>query len=241
MRYAILADVHGNLAAFDAVLGRIGEVDGVWCLGDNVGYGPEPNECVTGVMAFSGPVVAGNHDLGAIGKTSLDLFNPYAREACRWTSEVLDEDCAAYLRSLPKMAHPLEDVLLVHGSPRDPLWEYVLTLSQAEEILQSRDERCIFVGHSHIPFVFRWLGKAPEIIPLVEGRLALDRGSKYLINPGSIGQPRDGDPRASFMIFEPDELEIEYRRVAYPIERTQAKMADVGLDHFLIERLSLGE
>lgn len=241
MKYGIIADVHSNLAALERVLYLMGEVDEVWCLGDIVGYGPEPNECLEIISNLGGRVIAGNHDLGAIGETSLDLFNVYAAEVCRWTGEVLDDEGEDYIRSLSRNGLRLGNSLLVHGSPRDPIWEYVLTLRQAAEIFRSTVERFIFVGHSHLPFVFRWRVESAEIAPLAEGKLSLEEDARFIINPGSVGQPRDGDPRASFMVFEPESGELEYIRVDYPVSVTQAKMSEAGLPQYLIERLSFGE
>ncbi len=241
MRYGIVADIHGNLDALEEVLSRMGEVDEMWCLGDIVGYGPEPKECLERMSKLASEVVAGNHDLGAIGEVPLDLFNIYAAEACRWTKEVLEEEDEAYIRSLPRNGVRVKGAFLVHGSPRDPIWEYVLTLRQAADIFLSTVERFIFVGHSHLPFIFRWQDGSAEIAPLEEGKISLADDARFLINPGSVGQPRDGDPRASFMIFDPERLELEYMRVDYPISETQAKMAEVGLPRYLIDRLSFGE
>ncbi|MCL4498709.1 MAG: metallophosphatase family protein [Chloroflexi bacterium] len=240
-RFAIIADIHANLTALEAVLEAVGGVDGVWCLGDIVGYGPQPNECAARVAGFSGPTIRGNHDLGATGLTSLDRFNPYAKDACRWTSKALSGEALDFLTGLPNPSDAIKKTLLVHGSPRDPFWEYVLTLGQAEDVFASTDERFVFVGHSHIPFIFSFSDGRVKLEKLSEGKNVLSEGARYLINPGSVGQPRDKDPRSSFMILDRGDYSIDYRRVPYSISTVQAGIIDAGLPGFLAERLALGE
>jgi diadenosine tetraphosphatase ApaH/serine/threonine PP2A family protein phosphatase len=248
-KIAVIGDVHGNMPALEAVLLHCNGCDAVWCVGDTVGYGPYPNECVSRVRGLGAIAVAGNHDLGSLGMIDLMSFNTYARRACEWTGEVLQGDAREYLDSLPLRKRVDGDVLLVHGSPRDPVWEYVLNMGQALEVFGSFDERICFHGHSHSPLVFASVveetgdREKPEVQPLVPGdgyRLELERGRRYLVNVGSVGQPRDGDPRACYVLFDPDEGIITYRRVTYPVAEVQAKMDEEGLPEMLSRRLAEG-
>lgn len=243
MRCGLIADIHANLAAFERCLEEIGPVHEFWCMGDVVGYGPQPNECIERLSASPHVCVAGNHDLGAVGIADLSDFNEEAREACMWTEGQLSEANSEYLKSLPQRATPAEGVLMVHGSPRDPIWEYVLSSWQADEIFREFKEGLVLVGHSHVPFIFESSGGAPaELVPLMEGELiSLDpEKSKYVVNPGGVGQPRDRDPRASFMIFDSAHWTLEYRRTDYDIEDTKKKMRAAGLPSRLAARLSQG-
>ena len=248
-KIAVIGDVHGNIPALEAVLSQCDGCDAVWCVGDTVGYGPYPNECVSRVRELGAVTVAGNHDLGSLGTIDLLSFNTYARRACEWTGEVLSEDARDYLDSLALRKRVTNDVLLVHGSPRDPVWEYVLNMGQALEVFGSFDERICFHGHSHSPLVFKSLvGESGEldesaVQPTVPGdgyRLELEGDRRYLVNVGSVGQPRDGDPRACYVLFDPDEGLITYRRVLYPVAEVQEKMKEEGLPEFLARRLADG-
>ncbi|MBU4173574.1 MAG: metallophosphatase family protein [Actinobacteria bacterium] len=248
-KIAVIGDVHGNMPALEAVLSQCDGCDAVWCVGDTVGYGPYPNECVSKVRGLGAIAVAGNHDLGSLGKIDLLSFNEYARRVCEWTGGVLQGDARDYLDSLPLRKRATNDVLLVHGSPRDPVWEYVLNMGQALEVFGSFDERICFHGHSHSPLVFASVagetgeGAEPASEPAVPGdryRLELESGRRYLVNVGSVGQPRDGDPRASYVLFDQDEGIITYRRAPYPVAKVQAKMEEEGLPEFLARRLADG-
>ncbi len=242
MRILVIADVHGNLAALEAVLAAAGPVDRVWCLGDVVGYGPRPRECVERIRERAGPTtVLGNHDAACLGRIPLEGFNPVARYALRWTMLQLGLEQRAFLESLPEKL-VLDEVTLVHGSLRAPVWEYVFTSEQARANFDLLRTRLCFFGHTHVPFVLSEeaarKGEPPsrpgdgEVIDVQVGR--------YLVNPGSVGQPRDGDPRAAFMIWEPARGQLTCRRVPYNIAAVQAEMAAVGLPQLLIERLALG-
>ena len=242
MRIAILADIHSNLEALSAVLADAREhrgVDEIWCLGDTVGYGPDPNACLDTILSMDHVLVAGNHDLASVGKISLDDFNPYAAEANRWTTTQLSHEYSDQLANLP-LTVERKPFTLVHGSPRDPVWEYVLSLDVAQACFDHFATPYCLVGHSHIPFICRQGQRVAELVnvpmyspvPLGEERL--------IINPGSVGQPRDGDPRASYAIYHMEDNSLEFRRVPYDLVATQEKMRRAGLPEYLAERLQHG-
>lgn len=240
MRYAILADIHANLVAFKTVLNEIeasGGVEQLWCLGDIIGYGPDPSACIDLLRQYPHLCVAGNHDWAAIGKVDVSDFNPEAAEACLWTGRQLSPDDIEYLQSLPlSAAHG--DFTIVHGSPREPIWEYVLSTSIAYDNFQHLDTRYCLIGHSHVPIVFRYQGDTciPVKLP-AELKLGAER---LIVNPGSVGQPRDGDPRAAYAVYDEDASTMYHYRIPYEIEATQARMIQQGLPDFLIARLSHG-
>ncbi len=242
MRYGVIADIHGNLEAFEQVRPLLESVDTVCCLGDIVGYGPNPSECIELFQQIPNTAVVGNHDLGSVGKISLYDFNSDARQACNWTRGQLTDSQNDYLKGLPLQAEIGKDILLVHGSPRDPVWEYLLSPKDAEINFNRHNFRICFVGHTHIPAIFQkpTSGECEIVRPEVNQPRQLNKKMRYVINVGSIGQPRDGDPRASFAIFEEGTNTIEFFRVAYPVGKTQEKMKDKGLSPFLISRLSFG-
>jgi predicted phosphodiesterase len=241
MRYALISDIHANLAALEAVLAHLDvkAVDEIWCLGDVVGYGPAPNECIERIQELPHRCLAGNHDWAVLGKLDLEDFNADAQRACLWTREQLTPTSRMYLESLEERITE-GDFTLAHGSPRHPIWEYVIHPSIARANFAHFDTPYCFVGHSHVPAIFRDRGSDVDIRP-IELDVPMSLGQQRLIiNPGSVGQPRDGDPRASYAILDAEAGEIEYRRVPYPIEETQGKMAQVGLPPRLIIRLSYG-
>lgn len=244
MRYLVLADIHGNLEAFEAVLEHAQQQDSfdeVWCLGDIVGYGPDPGECVRRLQALPHKAVAGNHDLAAIGKLDVDEFNPGAAAAALWTARQLSKQEADYLASLPERRE-VDGVTLAHGSPREPVWEYLLSMGAAEASFAAFPGRLCFVGHSHVPLVFRCsVATGACDGGLMPSDLRLEsHGVRYIANPGGVGQPRDGDPRASYLVYDAQSDVIRHFRVPYPIASTQAKMLQAGLPHNLIARLSYG-
>jgi diadenosine tetraphosphatase ApaH/serine/threonine PP2A family protein phosphatase len=242
VRVGVISDVHGNLDALEAVLAAIGSVDQVWCLGDIVGYGPEPNEVVARLAALDHLAVAGNHDWAAVGKLGVEEFNPYAAEAVRWTRRQLAPETLAYLTGLPNRARS-GDFTLVHGSPRDPIWEYVLSAPVAGACFGAFDGPFCLVGHTHVPSIFL-RGEDGEVRAhriVDDADVSLDDPStRTILNAGSVGQPRDDDPRASCLILDTERLTASWRRVAYPIGRTQEKMGRAGLPARLIDRLSAG-
>ena len=243
MRTAFISDVHGNFDALEVVLADIAtqNVDRIACLGDIVGYGPEPNECTARVKETCMASVAGNHDYAALGRMDTLGFNEYARAAADWTTSALNQQTKDYLSDLP-LTHLLDGMRLVHASPKDPeRWTYVLSYQEAKRQFTASTERLCFIGHSHLPVVIEEYGEDinalsfPEDIPL---RLHRDR--RYLVNVGSVGQPRDRDPRCGYIWYD-DELDAALlRRLEYSIETVQRKIMDAGLPPFLAQRLADG-
>jgi len=239
MRIAVLSDIHANLPALDAVLAHAGAVDGVWHLGDVVGYGPDPDGVVARLRDVGAVGVRGNHDAAAAGGSEIDWFNPDARRAMEWTRSAINAESLAWLQSLPER-RTLETCELVHGSPREPLWEYVTSPAVARDNLDLLDAQIGLHGHTHVPVAFvEDRGKVEHFGPRDGGSLALD-ARRALVNPGSVGQPRDGDPRSSYLILDPRAGSITWHRVAYDIEAVQSAMRAVGLPGFLVSRLSIG-
>jgi diadenosine tetraphosphatase ApaH/serine/threonine PP2A family protein phosphatase len=242
MRYAILADIHANLAAFQAVLEDIrvnGGVDEIWCLGDIVGYGPEPRECLALVEKHCTICVSGNHDLGAIGKLDLSYFNPAAAEACQWTAAQLNPVDTRYLEDLPAEAE-VGDFMLVHGSPSEPSLEYIITAGIAEKNFALFNNKFCLVGHSHLPAAYKLEGNTTQSIHLTVGIGLVMHAHRMIVNPGSVGQPRDGDPRASYAIYDSEGMMLRLYRVEYNIGAAQDKMMQAGLPVPLITRLEQG-
>lgn len=239
MRYAVLSDIHGNLAALRAVLARLGSVDAVWCLGDTVGYGPNPNECVDLVRRQAAICLAGNHDWAAAAKTDLDSFNPDAAKAIAWTRRQLTAENLAYLAGLPSLLRQ-DQMTLVHGSPRDPIWEYVLSVQAARENFPRFDTPCCLVGHTHRPAVFREAEGAVKQVALMNGAPLPIATGRFIINPGSVGQPRDGDPRSSYLLLDTAAETVRFMRVPYDIEETQTQMLLARLPARLTTRLEFG-
>jgi len=243
MRYAIIADIHANLAAFTAVLDDIelrGGVEEVWCLGDVVGYGPDPHQCIELLCQYKHVCVAGNHDWAAIGKIDTSDFNPDAAAACHWTANQLTPEDIQYLDSLPLVIQK-DDFTLVHGSPRDPIWEYLLSTSSAKQNFAYFQSQFCLVGHSHVPLVFECSETdACLVSEFPDGaELTLAR-NRLIINPGGVGQPRDGNPKASYAIYDSQARSITHYRVPYDIGATQARMVEHGLPMRLVIRLSYG-
>ncbi|MBI2861483.1 MAG: metallophosphoesterase family protein [Chloroflexi bacterium] len=245
MRVAILSDIHSNLAAFEAVLRDAGSVDALWCLGDVVGYGPDPNECLDLLQSLPHYCVAGNHDWGAVGKVNLEDFNEDARRACEWTSRQLTLDHRRYLEAL-SLRLELGHFTLVHGSPRNPIWEYLVYPSQARENLAHLQTPHGLVGHTHMPAIFSCSteddGQPCQAFRPVTG-LKVDlkeTKGRLILNPGSVGQPRDGNAQVAYALLDMEVETIEFRRVPYDVHRTQAKMRRLGLPEPLAARLSVG-
>jgi predicted phosphodiesterase len=239
MRIAVLSDIHANLPALDAVLAHAGAVDGVWHLGDVVGYGPDPDGVIARLGAVGAIGVRGNHDAAAAGGSEIDWFNPEARRAMEWTRTAISVESIAWLKRLPER-WTLEGCELVHGSPREPLWEYVTSPAVARENLGHLAQPIGLHGHTHVPAAFLEDGANVEHFGPRDGATLALAGRRALINPGSVGQPRDGDPRASYMVLDPATGTSTWHRVAYDIESVQAAMRAVGLPAFLVSRLSIG-
>ncbi len=242
MRYAIIADIHSNLEAFTAVLEDMeqrGSITEIWCLGDIVGYGPDPHRCLKLLRQYRHVCVAGNHDWAAIGKLDTASFNPDAAAACHWTARHLQAGDLKYLGKLPPTIEK-EGFTLVHGSPREPIWEYLISASLAVENFNFLKSPYCLVGHSHVPLIFReedGTCSASQFLPNI--RLVLGR-SRLIINPGGVGQPRDGDPRASYAIYDDEAGVINLHRIPYDIATTQDKMMKGGLPVRLAVRLEHG-
>jgi diadenosine tetraphosphatase ApaH/serine/threonine PP2A family protein phosphatase len=246
VRVAVLSDVHSNLRALEAVLTEVdaGGFDGIWFLGDLVGYGPRPNECAALLQERATICLAGNHDLVVLGKIPIEAFAGEAAAAARWTQRVLEGPARSFLTSLqPNAAAPGAE--LFHGSPRDPVWDYVLSESTARASFALTAAPLVLVGHSHVALALAEAdgevrgAQAPEGTRVELGRV------RRLLNPGSVGQPRDGDPRAAWL--ELDDAAIDkgtgwatFRRTEYPVERTQAEMHEAGLPEALALRLAHG-
>lgn len=261
MRIGIVSDIHGNYVALRAVLEHMGSIDALWCLGDLVGYGPQPNEVVATVSHFPHLCVPGNHDWGMLGRLNPESFNRDARALLEWTGKALTDEHRSYIETLPVTLSALSSsITLVHASPRDPMWEYLLDLFDAAECFPLFASRYCFVGHTHVPLVFRDVGSVvkalvPEpgevmylnIRPYTEVEVSEPTGPRMIINPGSVGQPRDGDPRAAYAILDiPDEETPDAQatlicyRIEYAITETQTLMKSLGFPPRMISRLELG-
>ena len=239
MRIAVLSDIHGNLPALEAVLASLRPYDAIWQLGDVVGYGPQPNEVVARLAGEKALGVRGNHNSAAVGELDTDAFNDDARAAIEWTMGELNNETRAWLANL-KRREELEGFTLVHGSPRDPTWEYVYAVSIARANINGFSTAYCLVGHTHVPLVYRQAGtKIEPWLPGRDSQIELDE-RRALINPGSVGQPRDGDRRASGMLLDTEQMTAEWRRVEYPIEAVQKLMQQAGLPKRLVARLSHG-
>ncbi len=245
MRYAILSDVHGNLEALTAVLGDAAAAGAraVLCLGDLVGYGADPVACVERVGEQAVAVVAGNHEHGVLGLMALEWFNPVAKAAALWTRGRLDQDHGRYLKSLP-LTCTVEEATLVHASPRHPEeWDYLVSAEDGFEVFGDFQTRLCFVGHSHRPDVWSLGSSGPEYAGFRgsrPARIRLEDGRRYIINVGSVGQPRDRDSRAAYAIWDRDERTVTMRRVEYDHRRAAEKIIAAGLPGSLAHRLAHG-
>jgi len=246
MRIAVLSDIHGNLPALDAVLDALGPVDAIWQLGDIVGYGPEPEAVIKRLRDIGAVGVLGNHDAAALERIESSWFNDDARTAVQWAAGQLSGEARDWLGALPdRLTHDAQEgsaggFTLAHGSPRDPMWEYIYSAPVARANLAAFQTTYCLVGHTHVPLVFREEDGAMETLAPSDGsQLVLDE-RRMILNPGGVGQPRDGDPRACAMILDTTGRVVEWRRIAYPVEVTQERMRAVGLPPRLIERLSHG-
>lgn len=241
MRVLVISDIHANNTALEAVLGDAGEFESVWCLGDLVGYGPDPNECIARVRGLPNlSCLIGNHDAAALHQIETDNFNPDARTAIEWTRQALSPESFAFLESLPEKI--IVDLFtLAHGSPRQPVWEYLLDTRTAALNFNYFDTPYCLVGHTHLPVVYYMPDDslmAHLVIP--EASMQVTLAPRAILNPGSVGQPRDRDPRASYAILDTEQNTWEFRRVAYDIPAVQKRMAEVQLPERHIQRLVSG-
>ena len=242
MRLGIFSDVHGNVEALDIVLNALKEeaVNLTICLGDLVGYGPNPNQCVEKVMAASDIVLAGNHDYAAVNLESTEHFNECARTAIEWTSRVLTSASQDILSKLP-LVETIDNILIVHATPEQPeQWHYITSAEDAYRNLYNMSVPICFAGHSHVPMAFIQQ-EEEQILFQSATELDIQPDQKVIINVGSVGQPRDGDPRAAYGIFDMNENKFHLKRLAYPIRKVQEKMQKENLPSFLIERLDTGK
>jgi diadenosine tetraphosphatase ApaH/serine/threonine PP2A family protein phosphatase len=263
MRIGIISDIHGNYVALRTVLEDMGTVDSLWCLGDLVGYGPQPNECVETVRGSANLCIPGNHDWGMLGRLDAEDFNRDARMVMEWTRKHISPENLEFLENLPVSMKAFGQCFtLVHASPRDPMWEYLLDLFDAAECFPRFSTRYCFVGHTHVPIVFRdAAGVVKAAIPEPGELMRLNvwpkmeqideaGGERMIINPGSVGQPRDGDPRAAYMVLDiPDAAAsanwdwlgtLTFHRIDYPIAETQSIMRSLGFPSRLVSRLEMG-
>jgi predicted phosphodiesterase len=241
MRVLIISDIHGNRTALEAVLEDAGSVDAVWCLGDIIGYGPDPNDCVSIIRDIPNLIcLRGNHDSAVIGLTNRNKFNLSAQRVLEWTKNQLNPVHRKYLLGLdPQIV--IDNVTLAHGSPRDPTWEYIMDVYTATANFDYFSTPYCFVGHSHLPVVY-YLKNGSElanvmfVYPGDKTRLP----ENCIVNPGSVGQPRDHDPRAAYTIFDTEERTWAQYRVRYEIPEVQERMSQAGLPAEYIQRLDLG-
>jgi diadenosine tetraphosphatase ApaH/serine/threonine PP2A family protein phosphatase len=239
MRVAVLSDIHSNLVALDAVLAAAGPVDAIWHLGDVVGYGPDPDGVVDRLGRLGAVGVAGNHDLAAAGGDQIDWFNPEARAAMEWTRSRISPATKSWLAALPGRDR-IGGFSLVHGSERDPVWEYITSVPVARASLAVLPTQLGLHGHTHVPMAWAERdGRVEAVSPGSGSTFAIAEG-RALLNPGSVGQPRDGDPAASFLLIDEEAAVCTWRRVAYDIEAVQGAMLDAGLPRRLADRLSVG-
>jgi predicted phosphodiesterase len=242
MKYLIIADIHSNLEAFEAVLEDAQNHGGfghTWCIGDVVGYGPDPSACIKLLRQLDPVCVCGNHDSAAVGKIDIGGFNSEAAKANRWTAGQLDGEDRAFLSGLPDLVVE-DDFTIVHGSPGQPLWEYIAHKIAADDNFRRFDTRFCIVGHTHVPFLFINDGLEVSGGVLLDGDMLVLGENRLIINPGGVGQPRDRDPRASYAIFDADEMLLHNYRVNYDVAATQKKMEKAGLPDFLVSRIAWG-
>ena len=239
MRILVVSDVHANLPALHAVLAAAGTVDATWHLGDVVGYGPNPDAVVARMQAVGAIGVRGNHDAAALGGREIELFNPDARRAMEWTKSVISPATKQWLAAQP-LRREDAGYALVHGSPRDPTWEYITSAPVARANLALLESRWGLFGHTHVPIVYRDDHGLIETVATFDGSSIRLDDRRALLNPGSVGQPRDGDPRASYLMLDTDRAEAQWGRVAYDVGATQAAMRAAKLPNRLIARLHDG-
>jgi diadenosine tetraphosphatase ApaH/serine/threonine PP2A family protein phosphatase len=242
MRVLIISDIHANLTALETVLEEAGEFDAAWCLGDIVGYGPNPNECVSKVQELHNLLcIIGNHDAAALAQIDADTFNPEARNAILWTRQQLSQNSLDFLNNLPETIRASDAVTLTHGSPRHPVWEYLLDTHAATLNFDYFDTPLCFVGHTHLPVIYSLTDHSYLArLQIPDPNTTIELPERAIINPGSVGQPRDRDPRAAYAIYDSEAHTLQFCRVAYDIYAVQARMKTAGLPDRHIQRLLAG-
>ncbi|MGB8215174.1 MAG: metallophosphoesterase family protein [Anaerolineales bacterium] len=238
----VISDVHANITALEAVLADAGKVNEIWCLGDIAGYGPDPNECIERIQALPKlTCMMGNHDYAAIGDMALETFNLDAKKALLWQREKLTDASKDFLRTLSQKPRVCGSVTLAHGSPRDPIWEYIMNTLVARINMDFFETLWCFVGHSHFQAVFQYHAESDEVtIEVPRPAEHYELKERAILNPGSVGQPRDRDPRAAYALFHPKTKTWEPRRVEYDIKSVQKRILDAGLPPRHAERLAVG-
>jgi diadenosine tetraphosphatase ApaH/serine/threonine PP2A family protein phosphatase len=246
MRALVISDIHANFAAFEAILKdaqtRMLGYDLVWCLGDMVGYGPDPNECIDLLLTLPHVCLSGNHDWAALGKLDLQTFHAQAARIAEWTRESLTPRNKQFLLARPEKLS-LGEYLMVHASPRQPIWEYITDTTIAEENFEFFEQPFCLCGHTHVAALFvrdEKSGLARLSLPAPGVAINLKKDSRYIINPGGVGQPRDGDPRAAYAILDTDARLFTLYRAEYDYQRTQAKMRELNFPQRMIDRLAFG-
>lgn len=241
MKILIISDIHANLTALEAVLKDAGDVEAIWCLGDIVGYGPDPNECIEVVRDLPHIVcLQGNHDKASTGGIDTSTFNPKAQTAIRWTQKMLTAASNAYLEELPSSLQ-VDGVTLAHGSPRQPIWEYIMDVYTATINFDYFETKTCFVGHTHFPVVFILAENEKSVnAKILSPGEQISISGRAILNPGSVGQPRDEDNRASYAIFDLEKNTWTNHRVPYDFEAVQARMKKAGLPKAHIQRLGFG-
>ena len=240
-RYVLISDIHGNLEALEAALRFAQKLEPyqLYCLGDVVGYGANPHECLEMVSRESNLILAGNHDLAVAGVIAIDDFNPMAQEAVEWTRRALDEDDLNSLANLP-LVYIDGDYCFTHASPVDPMvFSYIRTLEDVAEVLTSIGQRFCFTGHTHLPVLVRMDQKRGRMEIVRESRVPIEDGYRYFVNVGSVGQPRDSNPDACMVVLDEEAEMLEFLRIPYDISTCQSKILSEGLPSYLAERLML--
>ena len=241
MKYGFFSDVHANLEALKACIidFRAEKLDKVFFIGDAVGYGPYPDECVKLINDIAEIKLMGNHDYAALGLMETDFFNQYAAESMGWTKNSISRKTIEIMSDF-ELQYVMDEMLLVHSSPREPeLWHYILDMDDAAESFDYFKEKICLLGHTHRPYIV-YREKTGETILSKQAEEIIADDRRYLVNIGSVGQPRDGDPRSCYLIFDSDVKSIKHKRVSYNIKATQKDMAKIGLPEYLIERLAVG-
>ncbi len=242
MKYAIYSDVHSNVEAFQAVLNDIGrqKVDQKLFLGDIVGYGPNPNECIDILKQNADVMLAGNHDWAAVGLTDTSYFNPYATASMEWTAEQLTKENKEFLKKL-KPTGIIDNLQLVHSTPYEPeAWHYIMNMRDAQANYKELTTDICFIGHSHQPLIIEMVDEI-NVMPIRDLYATLENNRNYIINVGSVGQPRDSNSDACYVLYDSKAKTIEYRRIEYDVKKVQKKMEAAKLPEYLVNRLAAGK